>query len=1000
MSKNIYFRILIIFFSLLGFKHAVADPDRLLENIEYLNVDQKSAIRVTFSDVISYIKHFPINRGNTLEVHVRVLDLEKSDVLEHADREVLLAPISDTIPLIGVTQEGEDPNNPVIIIRFSAVVDYQVKPDPAGRALLIVLNNIAATEPEKSPDEPEKLLTLSDIDNPSPDSVPEVSAVPTAEQNRNVALEKVQSLMEEGRIALAANDYNKAQQLFSEVLNIPDHAFRQEAERLYLEAKNQEEAKLLEQMPAPTQANPQNTETQIALANPQVLLEQGKAALRNSDYRAAEAVFKRLLGLNNPDFQAEAEKYLRITQEAALIDEVAGKTQISPQEPLPATEQIPPQPDTPEKKSEVNSDSAPVNVAAASTDPAVLMEQGRKAMESNDMGRAAEIFSQVLSLPNHPYMAEAERSLRLARATLAQDRVSDTQGAIIGAPQTLEDVAAMMDQGRIALRDKDNNRAIVIFEKLIALPEHPHIQEARELLGLARQRNGQSDQAKAIYEEYLKLYPKGQDADRVRQRLAEIISAEAKPKTTLGNSKKQSGKEEDTKFRFDNFGSVAQTYIFGVREVVEEEETDSKIPNQPKIRRTVREEDQDVLFTYLSGNSRIRNNRYDIRSAVAGNHQKNFLKDDNKDRLLINQFYVDLRDKQLGYAAKVGRQSGSTAGTLGRFDGALLGYDLTPTLRLNSAFGFPVDLSNKDSIDFDTVFLATNAQFKNVFPNMDIIPFFSYQSIEGGLMDRVAIGEEMRFFHPRGNFSQILDYDVLFGDVNLFLLNAQYNFTELNSVYFNLDYRATPFHSLRNALLNQSGNTARLESVNALLATQSEDVVRDLAVKQTSSMTSIIVGSNYSFTEKIQLSADVTWGSQAYSVGQLELDQELPSSEDAITYSTRLTTIGLLFENEISILSLTYTDAVLSDDLTFLLQNRSPFGQSWRVDSEFRINPRDELSGQNQLRLRPAVKVTYDWRRIFSIETELGAEFINYGGNTTNEDTTRFFGSIGYRVIF
>ena len=80
--------------------------------------------------------------------------------------------------------------------------------------------------------------------------------------------------------------------------------------------------------------------------------------------------------------------------------------------------------------------------------------------------------------------------------------------------------AAAMDEARAALEKKNFNGAIALLTKVLRYPENKYSAEAQELLGLARQRNGQPDAARAAYEDYLRRYPRGEGAERVQQRLA------------------------------------------------------------------------------------------------------------------------------------------------------------------------------------------------------------------------------------------------------------------------------------------------------------------------------------------------------------------------------------------------------------------------------------------------------------------------------------------------
>lgn len=944
---------------------AYAEEDRLMENIEYLGVDNQAVIKINFSDLVTYTKHFPTARGNTIEVHLRLRKVDGVEPVDHADREVILAPISKTIPLIGVTQESSDNDNPILVIRFSQVVDYEVKITPDARGLFIRLPGIAFSDAEFVT--PKRLLNLSDAE----------SAVKLPDVDPGVVLGKATALMEQGRVAFNAEDYLKAQRLFSEVLNMPDHPFRNEAEKLFSEA-----TKKIPSEPRTRQAATRKKATPPLAQDPQVLLEQGKAAIRSEDYAAAETILNSLVKLPGHELGAEVERLLAIAREGAMLSTISsGKVRSEPAK----TDS----PDTVNSEKATDQPAVEIN----SNDPAVLMEMGSTALRENRVEEATRLFTRVLELPPHAFSAEAERLLLIAKTAFTKNS-ADLRDPVVGDPETLEDVVRLMDQGRLAMTEEDNNRAIVIFSKIISLPEHPHLQEAHELLGLSRQRNGQLAQAKIIYENYLKIYKEGPDSERVRQRLADMVNAESKPKRQLAGGSKAE-RAEDTKFKIDTFGSIAQTYNFGVREVVTVTEGDSNLPEQ-QVRKTTTEEDQSVLISFITANNRARNNRFDIRSAFSGTHQKNFLKDDNKDRLLINQMYVDFKDRSFGYAAKLGRQSGSTAGTLGRFDGLLAGVDVLPKLRVNGAVGFPVDLSNKDSIDFNTLFGALNLQFKDVFPNVDIIPYGSYQSVEAGITDRVALGEEIRFFHPKGNLFQLLDYDVMHGSLNVFFVQGQWSLLDSTSLYSSLDYRASPLLTTRNALINRTGVT----SLSQLLETETEAEMRALAKKQTGSATAAVVGANYMHSEKIQLSGDFNWASQTYSDGTLESSPTLKATEDAYTYTARLTTSGIVADAEITIFAFAFAQAATSNDTSLTIQNRAPFGEGWRIDSELRLNWRSDITGQDLTRLRPALKLVYDWKRLLNLEAEIGTEISSYSGNTSNEDGARIFGSLGYRLTF
>jgi len=96
-----------------------------------------------------------------------------------------------------------------------------------------------------------------------------------------------------------------------------------------------------------------------------------------------------------------------------------------------------------------------------------------------------------------------------------------------------EKASKAMKEARTAIAEKDVARAVQLLTRVLGYPENKYSADALELLGVARERNGQMAHAKAEYEAYLVRYPESEGAGRVRQRLAGIMTARETPKTTL-----------------------------------------------------------------------------------------------------------------------------------------------------------------------------------------------------------------------------------------------------------------------------------------------------------------------------------------------------------------------------------------------------------------------------------------------------------------------------------
>src|SRR5258707_13752444 len=114
----------------------------------------------------------------------------------------------------------------------------------------------------------------------------------------------------------------------------------------------------------------------------------------------------------------------------------------------------------------------------------------------------------------------------------ATNIVKDRRAATIS-DSDLRVVAASMDEGRAALKRSSFREAIQLFRKVIGYPENQYSAEAQELLGLSLQRNGQLKEAQAVYDDYVRRYPSGEASERVKQRLAGIVTAQNEASTPL-----------------------------------------------------------------------------------------------------------------------------------------------------------------------------------------------------------------------------------------------------------------------------------------------------------------------------------------------------------------------------------------------------------------------------------------------------------------------------------
>jgi hypothetical protein len=110
--------------------------------------------------------------------------------------------------------------------------------------------------------------------------------------------------------------------------------------------------------------------------------------------------------------------------------------------------------------------------------------------------------------PEYPAGATGLRAVAVPDAVPTVDRAAGVNrlkeraaGKISDAD--LRSAAAAMDEARAALKKNNPANAIQLLTKVLKYPENEYSPEAQELLGLARQRNGQLAAARAEYEDYL-----------------------------------------------------------------------------------------------------------------------------------------------------------------------------------------------------------------------------------------------------------------------------------------------------------------------------------------------------------------------------------------------------------------------------------------------------------------------------------------------------------------
>jgi len=547
-------------------------------------------------------------------------------------------------------------------------------------------------------------------------------------------------------------------------------------------------------------------------------------------------------------------------------------------------------------------------------------------------------------------------------------------------PLSEERKTNLLEEGRQAMLKEDYRRAVQIYTRLQQSDDPEISQQALEYLGLARERNNQLAHAKAEYEKYLTLYPTGEGAERVKQRLAGVLTARATAAQPLRATKD----DEAGLWRTDIYGSFSQYY----------DRDESYTNNEDAVI------NRSSLTTDLDLNARFRSDDYDVRFNFVGGYEKDFRdSDDSEER--ISSLYLDVLSHKLELSTRIGRQSRSTGGVLGRFDGALVSWQAFEKIGVNLVAGYPVSFSREIEPDTDRPLYGISFDLGTFAEMWDFNIFYITQDVDS-ITDREAVGGEVRFFKPGLSFFTLVDYDIFYNKLNTVLFNSNWQMSSKTTVNLSGEYRHSPILTTSNALQGQT-----LTTIDQMLQSISEEQVKQLALDRTTIRRAFTLGVTHSFSPNFQVNADVTvskqTGTPTSTVGIPPIVDVAGYDGTGYEYFYSLQFIGssLIKEGDIGIIGLRYSDTSSYRTYSLNIDTRYPVTRNLRINPRFLVDYRTVNDSSNELlKFRPLVRLEYRWKRRYNFEIEGGLEISTEETSTTVDDQRGYFLTVGYRIDF
>jgi hypothetical protein len=461
--------------------------------------------------------------------------------------------------------------------------------------------------------------------------------------------------------------------------------------------------------------------------------------------------------------------------------------------------------------------------------------------------------------------------------------------------------------------------------------------------------------------------------------LSGLVTASMQPRDKLRTTQNQARPEQ--KSDWDLFGGFSQYY--------RRDENTTGIDDAE-----ITTVSQSSVNSNIDITGRRRSSDYDLRTRFTGGYLHDFLENSVNSDTTISSLYFDAQDIKRHLSMRIGRQSRSTGGVLGRFDGLLLGFPLGNKFSVSAVGGFPVESSTDSFDNTNRYFYGLTLEAEGFAKGWDANAFVIEQQVDG-LTDRRAIGGELRYFDPTRSFFSLIDYDIYFNDLNIWQLLGNWTLPDRTTVNLVADYRKSPILTTKNALMGQT-----VTSIDDLQDSFSSSEIIELARDRTATSKLVTLGVSRQMNEKLQFSGDIT-ALNLSDTGQSGGIAATAGTGTDYVYNLQLIGSNLINQGDITVFGLRYADGSDRDIYSLNFNTRYPVTRDLRVNPRFRMDYRKNRDDDtDQMIYRPSLRLDYRVKRRLRLEAEIGGEYSDREIVNGSEKNSSYFVNIGYRADF
>lgn len=588
--------------------------------------------------------------------------------------------------------------------------------------------------------------------------------------------------------------------------------------------------------------------------------------------------------------------------------------------------------------------------------------------------QAASLLKDIQQIYPGAWLQQLPEKTTVATDTVRKVKPATSQAAARISTSTLseEQLDSLMQRAKTDLTEKNYASAIRYLTALVSVDDKKYSREALELLGLARQRNKQTAHAVNTYERYLVLYPDGEDSDRVRQRLAGLLTATSAPRKKIHETTAAEDINEVT-----TYGSLSQTYLNN-RAILDD------IGQVTTLSR---------LITFLDVTSVQRTSKFDHRYQFTADHNYDFIDEEDDSEFRFIEAYYEASHRRTGTSGRFGRQLLRIGGIRKQFDGLSAGYQINPDMRLNVLGGFPVDIDNKSSINKNKTFYGFTFETGTFLEHWDMNLFYFDQQADG-LTDLNSIGTEVRYSDKTRLLFGMIDYDLFYEEINILQINANLLLDHGRSIYMNAFMRKTPLLATSNALIGRSETT-----LDELQKTLNIEQIYQLARDRTANSQTVTFGGSQPVSENLQITTDITLSSVDATVASGGVSAVAATGTNYFL-SAQLVANNFFVKRDTNILGIRYYDTDTYNNISLIANVRYPITRQWRINPRLQFDTRKFSDGHLQNKLLAKLKTDYLYLNKVRFDFELGYEDYTEDGSGPSLGSDNLFFLLGYRWDF